>query len=111
MFFILIVFPHSSPFRANEKGASRLCKAAMLHRFRDVMRMAGKFDMAEIPTYQEAKMACEEYQNVKQVRSDVGGKRWGGGGGDASMGCWVLEWVQELARRCSEAILYHHGRI
>ena len=82
MFFILTIFPHSSPFRANEKGASRLCKAAMLHRFRDVMRMAGKFDMAEIPTYQEAKMACEEYQNVKQVRSYVGGK-----------GRWMLGWV------------------
>ncbi|NXM77467.1 ADAD1 protein, partial [Serilophus lunatus] len=55
----------SSPFRSGASLASRLCKAAMFSRFRLLVREAARRDLLHIPTYREAKVKSQLYQQAK----------------------------------------------
>ena len=41
-------------------------KAAMFHRFREIMRQADLHHLAELHTYEQAKQSCHNYLTVKQ---------------------------------------------
>ncbi|NXX71870.1 ADAD1 protein, partial [Spizella passerina] len=58
---------HSSPFRSGSCLASRLCKAAMFSRFRMLAREAARADLLQFPTYHEAKMKSQLYQEAKSL--------------------------------------------
>lgn len=54
---MLIHFPaFRSPFKSGSALASRLCKAAMLHRFRLVAKEAQRQDLLATSSYREAKV-------------------------------------------------------
>ncbi|NXP89156.1 ADAD1 protein, partial [Passerina amoena] len=57
----------SSPFRSGTCLASRLCKAAMFSRFRMLAREAGRADLLQFPTYHEAKIKSQLYQEAKSL--------------------------------------------
>ncbi|XP_058659818.1 adenosine deaminase domain-containing protein 1 isoform X2 [Ammospiza caudacuta] len=57
----------SSPFRSGSCLASRLCKAAMFSRFRMLAREAGRADLLQFPTYHEAKIKSQLYQEAKSL--------------------------------------------
>ncbi|XP_010218631.1 PREDICTED: adenosine deaminase domain-containing protein 1 [Tinamus guttatus] len=57
----------SSPFKSGAYMASRLCKAAMLSRFRLLAKEAKQNDLLQIDTYHEAKMKSESYQEAKNL--------------------------------------------
>nr|XP_033812079.1 adenosine deaminase domain-containing protein 2-like [Geotrypetes seraphini]XP_033812080.1 adenosine deaminase domain-containing protein 2-like [Geotrypetes seraphini]XP_033812081.1 adenosine deaminase domain-containing protein 2-like [Geotrypetes seraphini] len=54
-----------SPTQDSVSGGSRLCKAAMLSYFRNLLRTMKKDDLLQLPTYQQAKMAALDYQQAK----------------------------------------------
>ncbi|XP_070692526.1 adenosine deaminase domain-containing protein 1 [Pempheris klunzingeri] len=56
-----------SPFKSGSALASRLCKAAMLHRFKLVAKEAQRQDLLATSTYREAKMMAKSYQEAKNV--------------------------------------------
>ncbi|KFQ34153.1 Adenosine deaminase domain-containing protein 1, partial [Merops nubicus] len=56
-----------SPFRSGAHRASRLCKAAMFSRFRQLAAEAGRDPLLQAPTYHEAKMQSELYQRAKSL--------------------------------------------
>ncbi|CAI5653068.1 unnamed protein product [Oreochromis niloticus] len=56
-----------SPFKSGSALASRLCKAAMMHRFRLVAKEAQRTDLLATSTYREAKMMAKPYQEAKNV--------------------------------------------
>ncbi|XP_061691008.1 adenosine deaminase domain-containing protein 1 isoform X2 [Syngnathoides biaculeatus] len=56
-----------SPFKSGPALASRLCKAAMLHRFRLVAKEAQRQDLLAASSYREAKRAAKPYQEAKNV--------------------------------------------
>lgn len=43
--------------------ASRLCKAAMLSRFKCLARRAKRTDLLQVATYHEAKVSCKRRRN------------------------------------------------
>uniref|UniRef100_A0A3P8PU36 Adenosine deaminase domain containing 1 (testis-specific) n=1 Tax=Astatotilapia calliptera TaxID=8154 RepID=A0A3P8PU36_ASTCA len=59
-----------SPFKSGSALASRLCKAAMMHRFRLVAKEAQRTDLLATSTYREAKVnsaPSSPYQEAKNV--------------------------------------------
>ncbi|KAM7389054.1 hypothetical protein PAMP_023051 [Pampus punctatissimus] len=56
-----------SPFKSGSALASRLCKAAMLHRFKLVAKEAQRQDLLAISSYREAKRMAKPYQEAKNV--------------------------------------------
>ncbi|XP_061644614.1 adenosine deaminase domain-containing protein 1 isoform X1 [Phyllopteryx taeniolatus] len=56
-----------SPFKSGSALASRLCKAAMLHRFKLVAKEAQRQDLLAASSYREAKSAAKPYQAAKNV--------------------------------------------
>ncbi|XP_074848046.1 adenosine deaminase domain-containing protein 1 isoform X2 [Carettochelys insculpta] len=57
----------SSPFKSGTSMASRLCKAAMLSRFRLLAKEAKRNDLLEVSTYHEAKVKSVSYQEAKRL--------------------------------------------
>ncbi|XP_014805340.1 PREDICTED: adenosine deaminase domain-containing protein 1 [Calidris pugnax] len=57
----------SSPFKSGTSMASRLCKAAMLSRFRLLAQKAERNDLLQAATYHEAKIKSELYQQAKTL--------------------------------------------
>ncbi|XP_058048406.1 adenosine deaminase domain-containing protein 1 [Ahaetulla prasina] len=57
----------SSPFKSGISMASRLCKAAMLSRFKLVVKEAAREDLLKATTYHEAKIMAESYQGTKYL--------------------------------------------
>ncbi|KAM6346065.1 adenosine deaminase domain-containing protein 1 [Podargus strigoides] len=57
----------SSPFKSSSYRASRLCKAAMLGRFRLLAKKAERNDLLQFVTYYEAKIKAESYQEAKKL--------------------------------------------
>ncbi|XP_029021738.1 adenosine deaminase domain-containing protein 1 isoform X2 [Betta splendens] len=55
-----------SPFKSGPALASRLCKAAMLHRFRLVAKEAQRQDLLSTSSYREAKNMAKPYQEGKK---------------------------------------------
>ncbi|CAL9706511.1 unnamed protein product [Knipowitschia caucasica] len=56
-----------SPFKSGFALASRLCKAAMFHRFKLVAKEAQKQNLLSMSSYREAKTMAEPYQKAKTV--------------------------------------------
>ncbi|XP_058505023.1 adenosine deaminase domain-containing protein 1 isoform X2 [Solea solea] len=56
-----------SPFKSGSSLASRLCKAAMLHRFKLVAKEAQRQDLLATSSYREAKRMAKSYQEAKNV--------------------------------------------
>uniref|UniRef100_A0A3B5AAJ1 Adenosine deaminase domain containing 1 n=1 Tax=Stegastes partitus TaxID=144197 RepID=A0A3B5AAJ1_9TELE len=56
-----------SPFKSSSALASRLCKAAMLQRFRLVAKEAEREDLLTTSSYREAKKMAKPYQEAKNV--------------------------------------------
>ncbi|XP_077388162.1 adenosine deaminase domain-containing protein 1 isoform X2 [Festucalex cinctus] len=56
-----------SPFKSGSALASRLCKAAMLHRFKLVAKEAKREDLLATSSYGEAKSAAKPYQQAKNM--------------------------------------------
>ncbi|XP_065815032.1 adenosine deaminase domain-containing protein 1 [Labrus bergylta] len=56
-----------SPFKSGSALASRLCKAAMLHRFKLVAKEAQRQDLLATGSYREAKKMAKPYQEAKNV--------------------------------------------
>ncbi|KAG7237956.1 hypothetical protein INR49_031472 [Caranx melampygus] len=56
-----------SPFKSGPALASRLCKAAMLHRFKLVAKEAQRQDLLCTSSYREAKKMAKPYQEAKSV--------------------------------------------
>ncbi|KAM9795524.1 adenosine deaminase domain-containing protein 1 [Neosynchiropus ocellatus] len=56
-----------SPFKSGPAMASRLCKAAMLHRFKLLAKEAGRTDLLGLRSYREAKRMAKPYQEAKSV--------------------------------------------
>ncbi|XP_072252429.1 adenosine deaminase domain-containing protein 1 [Leuresthes tenuis] len=56
-----------SPFKSGSALASRLCKAAMLHRFKLVAKEAQRLDLLATSSYREAKRMAKPYQEAKNV--------------------------------------------
>uniref|UniRef100_A0A1A8R7W7 Adenosine deaminase domain containing 1 (Testis-specific) n=1 Tax=Nothobranchius rachovii TaxID=451742 RepID=A0A1A8R7W7_9TELE len=59
-----------SPFKSGPALASRLCKAAMLHRFKLAAKEAERQDLLTTRSYREAKMVAKPYQEAKSVLRD-----------------------------------------
>ncbi|XP_032080629.1 adenosine deaminase domain-containing protein 1 [Thamnophis elegans] len=57
----------SSPFKSGISMASRLCKAAMLSRFKLVVKESKREDLHKATTYHEAKIMAESYQGTKYL--------------------------------------------
>ncbi|XP_067386325.1 adenosine deaminase domain-containing protein 1 isoform X2 [Emydura macquarii macquarii] len=57
----------SSPFKSGTSMASRLCKAAMLSRFKLLTKEAKRNDLLEASTYHEAKIKSASYQEAKHL--------------------------------------------
>ncbi|XP_034454604.1 adenosine deaminase domain-containing protein 1 [Hippoglossus hippoglossus] len=56
-----------SPFKSGSALASRLCKAAMLHRFKLVAKEAQRQDLLATSSYREAKRMAKPYQEAKTM--------------------------------------------
>ncbi|KAM9357356.1 adenosine deaminase domain-containing protein 1 [Symphorus nematophorus] len=56
-----------SPFKSGSALASRLCKAAMLHRFKLVAKEAQRQDLLATSSCREAKRMAKPYQEAKNV--------------------------------------------
>ncbi|XP_029917150.1 adenosine deaminase domain-containing protein 1 [Myripristis murdjan] len=56
-----------SPFKSGSGLASRLCKAAMLNRFRLVAKEAQRVDLLSSTSYRAAKKMAKPYQEAKNV--------------------------------------------
>ncbi|XP_077434654.1 adenosine deaminase domain-containing protein 1 isoform X2 [Vanacampus margaritifer] len=56
-----------SPFKSGSALASRLCKAAMLHRFKVVAKEAKREDLLATSSYGEAKSTAKLYQQAKNL--------------------------------------------
>nr|XP_061832844.1 adenosine deaminase domain-containing protein 1-like [Nerophis lumbriciformis] len=56
-----------SPFKSGSALASRLCKAAMLHRFKVVAKAAQRQELLATSSYREAKRMSKPYQEAKNV--------------------------------------------
>lgn len=56
LIIIAIFFKISSPFKSGISMASRLCKAAMLSRFKLVVKESKREDLLKATTYHEAKV-------------------------------------------------------
>ncbi|XP_049606001.1 adenosine deaminase domain-containing protein 1 isoform X1 [Syngnathus scovelli] len=56
-----------SPFKSGPALASRLCKAAMLHRFKLVAKEANRQDLLATSSYRDAKRAAKTYQEAKTI--------------------------------------------
>ncbi|XP_069388200.1 adenosine deaminase domain-containing protein 1 [Paralichthys olivaceus] len=56
-----------SPFKSGSALASRLCKAAMLHRFKLVAKEAQRQDLLATSSYREAKRMAKPYQEAKTI--------------------------------------------
>ncbi|NXJ06962.1 ADAD1 protein, partial [Odontophorus gujanensis] len=57
----------SSPFKSGSSMASRLCKAAMLSRFKCLAAQAKRNDLLQVATYHEAKIKSNLYQEAKKL--------------------------------------------
>uniref|UniRef100_A0A8C2SV35 Adenosine deaminase domain containing 1 n=1 Tax=Coturnix japonica TaxID=93934 RepID=A0A8C2SV35_COTJA len=57
----------SSPFKSGSSMASRLCKAAMLSRFKCLAGRAKRTDLLKVATYHEAKVKSRLYQEAKKL--------------------------------------------
>ncbi|POI27004.1 hypothetical protein CIB84_009246, partial [Bambusicola thoracicus] len=57
----------SSPFKSGSSMASRLCKAAMLSRFKCLAARAKRTDLLQVATYREAKVKSNLYQEAKKL--------------------------------------------
>ncbi|XP_065592177.1 adenosine deaminase domain-containing protein 1 [Cyrtonyx montezumae] len=57
----------SSPFKSGSSMASRLCKAAMLSRFKCLAARAKRNDLLQVATYHEAKLKSNLYQEAKKL--------------------------------------------
>ncbi|OXB56586.1 hypothetical protein ASZ78_013760 [Callipepla squamata] len=57
----------SSPFKSGSSMASRLCKAAMLSRFKCLAAQAERSDLLQVATYHEAKLKSNLYQEAKKL--------------------------------------------
>ncbi|XP_031452733.1 adenosine deaminase domain-containing protein 1 isoform X3 [Phasianus colchicus] len=57
----------SSPFKSGSSMASRLCKAAMLSRFKCLAGRAKRTDLLQVATYHEAKVKSNLYQEAKKL--------------------------------------------
>ncbi|KAF7649114.1 hypothetical protein LDENG_00146680 [Lucifuga dentata] len=56
-----------SPFKSSAALASRLCKVAMLHRFKLVAKEAQREELLATSSYREAKRMAKPYQEAKNV--------------------------------------------
>ncbi|KAM3866965.1 adenosine deaminase domain-containing protein 1 [Diretmus argenteus] len=56
-----------SPFKSGSALASRLCKAAMMNRFKLVGKEADRQDLLTTSSYREAKMMAKPYQEAKNM--------------------------------------------
>ncbi|XP_034546854.1 adenosine deaminase domain-containing protein 1 [Notolabrus celidotus] len=56
-----------SPFKSGPALASRLCKAAMLHRFKLVAKESQRQDLLAPSSYREAKKMSKPYQEAKSI--------------------------------------------
>ncbi|XP_061582475.1 adenosine deaminase domain-containing protein 1 [Cololabis saira] len=56
-----------SPFKSGSALASRLCKAAMVHRFKLVAKEAKRPDLLATSSYREAKRMAKPYQEAKSM--------------------------------------------
>uniref|UniRef100_H3D6A0 Adenosine deaminase domain containing 1 (testis-specific) n=2 Tax=Tetraodon nigroviridis TaxID=99883 RepID=H3D6A0_TETNG len=56
-----------SPFKSGSALASRLCKAAMLHRFRLVAKESQRQELLAASSYREAKRMAKPYQEAKSM--------------------------------------------
>ncbi|XP_074530505.1 adenosine deaminase domain-containing protein 1 [Halichoeres trimaculatus] len=56
-----------SPFKSGSALASRLCKAAMLYRFKLVAKEAQRQDLLATSSYREAKRMAKPYQEAKNL--------------------------------------------
>jgi len=76
-----------SPFRTGQSGASRLCKAGFLHRFRELAKVADRTDLLRAPNYRDAKKLNEVYEAAKNVfRTQLR---------DRGYGYWVTKPVEQ----------------
>ncbi|XP_041092178.1 adenosine deaminase domain-containing protein 2 [Polyodon spathula] len=55
-----------SPFKSGPSLCSRLCKAALYRAFRVVAKEAGRQELLDLPSYRDAKIKAELYQQAKQ---------------------------------------------
>ncbi|XP_060067861.1 adenosine deaminase domain-containing protein 1-like [Ylistrum balloti] len=56
-----------SPHKAGANGASRLCKAALLHRFKELAKATQQYPLLQIPSFTAAKNTAKNYQTAKQA--------------------------------------------
>ncbi|OWF55331.1 adenosine deaminase domain-containing protein 1-like [Mizuhopecten yessoensis] len=56
-----------SPHKAGANGASRLCKAAFLHRFKELAKATEQYQLLQIPSFTAAKQTAKNYQAAKQA--------------------------------------------
>ncbi|NWW50553.1 ADAD1 protein, partial [Pedionomus torquatus] len=73
----------SSPFKSGASMASRLCKAAMLSRFRLLAKKAERSDLLQAATYHEAKIQSKLYQQAKNLLQNYLEQH--------SYGSWILK--------------------
>jgi hypothetical protein len=64
---VIIYLFFSSPFKTGTSGASRLCKAAFLHRFREACVLIRNPALAQVRTYREAKEKAVSYVQAKET--------------------------------------------
>lgn len=61
-------FPfYSSPHVAGPTGASRLCKAGFLHRFRELAKLTKQHQLYNLASYASAKKSSQKYQTAKHA--------------------------------------------
>lgn len=56
-----------SPHKAGANGASRLCKAAFLHRFKELAKATQQYQLLKLPSVIVAKNTAQNYQAAKQA--------------------------------------------
>lgn len=57
----------SSPHVAGPTGASRLCKAGFLHRFRELAKLTKQHQLYNLASYASAKKSSQKYQTAKHA--------------------------------------------
>ncbi|KAF6037789.1 hypothetical protein EB796_003909 [Bugula neritina] len=77
----------TSPFRTGESGASRLCKAGFLHRYRELSKISGKQHLLGAGNYLDAKKLNAKYEEAKKTFRDLIKER--------GYGHWVTKPVEQ----------------
>ncbi|XP_075904139.1 adenosine deaminase domain-containing protein 1 isoform X2 [Nelusetta ayraudi] len=85
-----------SPFKSGSALASRLCKAAMLHRFKLLAKGAQREDLLATSSYREAKRMAKPYQEAKSVLRAYLLQQ--------GFGSWLVKASQETTSRPHKAV-------